>query len=85
MQKTKSVETHFVECIRDLLKFKPEAGLAGVTKNSRQLFDFTITSMKSLHIKTERAHQAVFGKQADDFTSLLKLQRQMVEMSHTFA
>jgi hypothetical protein len=35
VQKNKTNETHYVELIRDLMQFNPDAGVAGVTKNSK--------------------------------------------------
>ena len=68
-----------------MIKFNPQAGLACISKSSRQVFEYTINALKSIQVTTEKANQAVFGKQADDVTSLMKLQRQLIELSHSSA
>lgn len=82
--------------IRDLLRYF-ECGVSGVTKNSRALFDYSISMLKTLQNKQELAGATIFtvyeqkigqkvhGKQYDDICSCLRLLKQMAEYSRPFA
>ena len=70
--------------IRDILKYF-DAGVAGITKTSKQFFECVIAIAKTLSTQVEKAGSTLFGKQSDDLTSVIRLLRQMVEVSKPFA
>lgn len=40
--KSRQCETNLSELLRDLMRANPDAGVAGLTKNSKQLFDYIL-------------------------------------------
>ena len=80
------VHSHYVELMRDLMKYF-DSGVAGITKNSKGLFEFTIQSISNL-LKTNTDKGAsiftsvsnkkpivLHGKELDDIIAVLRLQK----------
>jgi hypothetical protein len=72
------------------------SGVAGITNNSKGLFNYSISTIEMLMKKEQTKGSTVFtsydakrpvpifGKQLEDITALLRLQKQMVEYSSAF-
>jgi len=73
-----------IELLRDLLKHNKEAGIAGITRNAKTLFDYVYVQSKQQLVQAEKQSWQVHGKLLEDTTSLVKLQIQMVRASEPY-
>lgn len=79
------VQSNFVEMLRDLMRHFNE-GLTGITTtNGKQMFEYSINTVRNLMSAFEQRGGHLFGHQLQDIMALLKLQKNMVEGSEAAA